>query len=211
MSVVVCVDDDLVEDEVVPSSNTAISGYLNPRETADIICDHIIPEIFEKDNWSGDEATWMEKRSVIRSSLIQNDYDSIRVRQLVEAGEERNLLHKMCGDGGGSHSVKSDEIFHTKLGKTEVDQLWRWVARAVSHEMTPKMAEHVLSASATLPPKEWDNYPKGGEIVAAINSETSKTLTHSEAEYLKALITRTSTISVQPTSLVITHLLSRSL
>ena len=169
---------------------------MSPREVATMICDGIIPNL--RDYAQYKHGSWKEKESLIRSFLVQNEYDSFKVSYLGPKGLEENI-ENLCAvekeehsDSFGIWTVEDSEF--VKILKERFpasNQQWTWIARAVGHEMSPKLGDLVESISPDL--GDLNQYNSGEELVDVINTKTPKNLTGSEFKYLQSLIQRACT------------------
>ena len=168
---------------------------MSPREVANVICDEITPKLHNDDEYG----SWKGKKSLIRSFLVQNDYDSFKVSYL---GPKRlqKIIDSLCAveekvDSDSSSrwllrpEEDSDSVFVEILKKRfpASTQKWTWIARAVGHEMNPKLGDLVEAVSPNLGDL---NENSGEELVDVINTKMSKTLTVAEFKYLQSLIQR---------------------
>ena len=160
-----------------------IPKYLNPKQLADLCRHEIIPKIKKKQY----VATLTENANLITTIIVNNDIDSLSVSR-IEADEFADFVEDQATTGGLYWALT--EFWKMVRGhKVCLNSTMKWqhVVTAVAHEMTKQIAQCIESVCSDLGDL---NGNSGDKLVELINTKTKRTLTDSEAKYLRSLVER---------------------
>ena len=161
------------------TSNQPTMKYLNAQQVADLCVDVVIPTLK-----SNDREVLQENQRAMRSLMIDNKVDSVRVHQI----EPRYFANALRIAGIYRPAQNLWKALQRKLQMMKCIALkWMHIVNAVRHEMNDAIAQTVESAASKL-----GDFSKVSvkELISTIKTKEQRILTDAETRYLRALIKR---------------------
>ena len=155
---------------------------LNPNEIANLCFNVIIPTIDEKHH-----SVLTEHRNAIRDILVIHKIDSLKLKYIGAQHFGEFLNQKLPTAEIHSAAVCLWKALKKAVNASYQTLDWKHIVNAVRHEMNNAIARAVDFASSELGELEQESAQK---MISAIKQKTERTLTLSEAQYLRSLIER---------------------
>lgn len=161
--------------------------YLNAKQLTVLCRKEIIPKMKSMDPKSYDLLNQKKYRKIIETVLVAHDIDSFQVCRIA-AGSFAGRMQKVAG----TKKVTFPASMMWKTLQKEIKTMggtlqWEHIVNAVRHELSTQIADKVAEVISLLGPLMSSS---GDDLRFAINSKTNRTLTESEAQYLRYLIVR---------------------
>ena len=160
-----------------------IATFLGTRKLADFCRNEVIPKMNNKKFVD----TLSKNANLITTIMVNHDIDSLSVLR-IEADVFADFVKKQTNLKGVDSALTefwyAVQGYETYLGRA---MKWEPIVCAANHEMTKQIAECIQSVSSGMGYLDWRS---GDKLVKEINTKTKRTLTDSEAKYLRSLVKR---------------------